>query len=165
MHTFWKASLIVWGIALSLALLLTLVFGTGARQTVYSMPLDTVHQQPIAEDDDADETDGADEELDLSGTRYRCVVCHSNYTHEVVMPHPLNPSCRDCHSGSPSTIGCPSCHSMHMVDYPHTTYPTCDECHAGEDVETAQVDTTAVEFAAYLFRHPDFFLWNDSALE
>jgi hypothetical protein len=104
------------------------------------------------------------DEADWTGTRYRCVVCHTAYGHNVVMPHPLNPDCSTCHSGTGVHVGCPSCHSMHTVDYPHTTYPSCSECHAGEEVETAQVKETAIGFAAYLFRHHDFFLWDGSAL-
>jgi hypothetical protein len=103
---------------------------------------------------------------DWDGSRYRCVVCHTQHDHEVVMPHPLRPGCDTCHQGAPTKLGCPSCHGMHTVEYPHETYPTCSECHTPEEnVEQAAVQTTSTSYLGYLFNRRDFFLSDDSALE
>lgn len=61
-----------------------------------------------------------------------CINCHSQHVPEVVaMPHPVNPPCNTCHSGSPNRIGCPSCHSMHRIEAAHPVDPNlaCNSCH------------------------------------
>lgn len=60
-----------------------------------------------------------------------CVSCHNQHPQQVRMPHPLNPTCNECHRGSPNRIGCPSCHSMHAIDNKHEAIPdlACATCH------------------------------------
>lgn len=60
-----------------------------------------------------------------------CVSCHNQHPQQVRMPHPLNPTCNECHRGSPNRIGCPTCHSMHAVDNKHEPVPdlACATCH------------------------------------
>ncbi|WP_161569156.1 c-type cytochrome [Candidatus Oscillochloris fontis] len=60
-----------------------------------------------------------------------CVTCHNQHPLQVLMPHPLNPTCNQCHRGSPNQIGCPSCHSMHGIDNKHEATPDlpCASCH------------------------------------
>lgn len=60
-----------------------------------------------------------------------CVSCHNQHPQQVRMPHPLNPTCNECHRGSPNRIGCPTCHSMHAVDNKHEAIPdlACATCH------------------------------------
>lgn len=103
---------------------------------------------------------------DWSNSRYRCVVCHTNHTHAILMTHPLVQDCGGCHSGPATLVGCPTCHSMHVVDDNHETYPTCVECHEQElaDLEPAAVQATATGFLAYMFNQREFFLTDDSAL-
>ncbi|NTU81504.1 MAG: c-type cytochrome [Chloroflexales bacterium] len=62
-----------------------------------------------------------------------CVTCHDIHPLQVKMPHPLNPTCNECHRGAPSRIGCPTCHSMHSVEYhePDPALP-CTTCHASD---------------------------------
>jgi hypothetical protein len=82
------------------------------------------------------------------------------------MPHPLRPECDTCHSGTPTSVGCPSCHSIHDIDYPHESYPTCGECHQeSEGVAPAQVETSATGYLFYLFNRRDVFLSDDSAID
>lgn len=60
-----------------------------------------------------------------------CVSCHNQHPQQVRMPHPLNPTCNECHRGSPNRIGCPTCHSMHAIDNKHEAIPdlACATCH------------------------------------
>ncbi len=60
-----------------------------------------------------------------------CVSCHNQHPQQVRMPHPLNPTCNECHRGSPNRIGCPTCHSMHAIDNKHEPIPdlACATCH------------------------------------
>ncbi len=88
-----------------------------------------------------------------TGSRARCVICHSHSGHQVTMPHVIGPTCGTCHSGSSSRVGCPSCHSIHTVDVPHITYPTCATCHS-EPVAAAPLSDTATGYMAYLFGQP-----------
>lgn len=66
-----------------------------------------------------------------------CIVCHDLHAETVVsMPHPENPSCNACHSGSPRKMGCPSCHSTHLIRAPHENDPNlaCVTCHSGQQL-------------------------------
>lgn len=110
------------------------------------------------------DTSSGQSSQDWSGSRYRCVICHSEHAHNITMKHPLRPNCRTCHSGSPSRVGCPTCHSMHTVEY-HTSYPTCATCHAQDSVAPGQVQATTVGFVAYLFSKSEFFLVDDQTGE
>ncbi len=60
-----------------------------------------------------------------------CVSCHNQHPLQVRMPHPLNPTCNECHRGSPNRIGCPTCHSTHGIDNRHEPLPdlACASCH------------------------------------
>ncbi|NJN19244.1 MAG: cytochrome c [Oscillochloris sp.] len=60
-----------------------------------------------------------------------CITCHNVHPNQVFMPHPVNPMCSTCHSGSPNRIGCPSCHSMHNIyqDHPEDANLACESCH------------------------------------
>lgn len=60
-----------------------------------------------------------------------CVSCHDQHPLQVQMSHPLNPSCNECHRGSPNRIGCPTCHSTHGIDNKHEPLPdlACATCH------------------------------------
>lgn len=96
---------------------------------------------------------------DWSGSRARCVICHSHSGHMVTMPHVTGPNCSTCHSGSPSRVGCPSCHSIHSVDTPHETYPTCASCHdASENIAEPVLSDTTAGYVAYLFGQPEGIL-------
>jgi hypothetical protein len=106
----------------------------------------------------------SDDEENWQGSRYRCVICHTRHQHNVTMAHPLNPNCLTCHSGSPTAVGCPSCHSVHAVEYPHEVYTNCDECHAGETIAYADVHDTTVGYLAFVFSRSDYFLFDYSGL-
>lgn len=93
---------------------------------------------------------------DTPGSLFNCVNCHT--THDVMMPHEINPRCNTCHSGSPVRSRCPSCHSVHGVDIPHETYARCDECHAGGLPGFIDVPSNVVRYTGFLFHQSDFFL-------
>lgn len=63
-----------------------------------------------------------------------CMTCHDQHPPGVVkMPHVRFPQCSACHSGSPSRVGCPTCHSMHRIQAPHggeNPNLPCNHCHA-----------------------------------
>ncbi|MGQ9548585.1 MAG: c-type cytochrome [Roseiflexus sp.] len=62
-----------------------------------------------------------------------CMTCHNQHEPSIVrMPHVRFPRCSACHSGSPSRIGCPTCHSMHRIQAPHggeNPNLPCSHCH------------------------------------
>ncbi len=132
-----------------LALTLAISSSVAANRYIASDQSSTTTTHPHAQ---------TDTEQDWNGSRSRCVICHVAHNHDVMMAHPVAPTCRSCHSGSPNRVGCPTCHSMHDVDYPHETYPTCDECHTPqENVTSADVQETAVGYLAYMFSDSGFF--------
>lgn len=92
------------------------------------------------------------------GSRARCVSCHTNDYHAILMPHPPDAHCASCHSGSPTRVGCPSCHSVHTIDNIHTLYPTCESCHAEGSVVDTPLDDVATRYMAYLCNKPDLML-------
>ena len=63
-----------------------------------------------------------------------CMTCHDQHAQSIVrMPHVRFPRCSACHSGSPSRVGCPTCHSMHRIQAPHggeNPNLPCSHCHA-----------------------------------
>jgi hypothetical protein len=63
-----------------------------------------------------------------------CMTCHDQHAQSIVrMPHVHFPRCSACHSGSPSRVGCPTCHSMHRIQAPHggeNPNLPCSHCHA-----------------------------------
>lgn len=62
-----------------------------------------------------------------------CMTCHNQHASSVVfMPHTEFPQCVSCHSGSPLRVGCPNCHSTHLVEAPHggeNPNLPCNACH------------------------------------
>jgi mono/diheme cytochrome c family protein len=78
---------------------------------------------------------GKDDLLPAELTVYTgCMTCHDQHAQSVVkMPHVRFPQCSACHSGSPSRVGCPTCHSMHRIQAPHggeNPNLPCSHCHA-----------------------------------
>ncbi|NJO07585.1 MAG: hypothetical protein HC876_19860 [Chloroflexaceae bacterium] len=136
----WIGSLLVWGLALASVSLSAVEMAAGP-------PRAEVHQE---------------QQLDWSGSRARCVVCHSTHAHNVVLPHPLGPNCSTCHRGTLSRIGCPSCHSIHGVDTPHTTYPTCLTCHEAGPLFSSRLIDTSKGYMSYLFDKADLLYIEDT---
>lgn len=62
-----------------------------------------------------------------------CMTCHNQHASSVVfMPHTEFPQCVSCHSGSPLRVGCPNCHSTHLIEAPHggeNPNLPCNACH------------------------------------
>jgi hypothetical protein len=167
MRSIWKPSLVVWAAALLLAMGASALIGA-LRPAPSASPdmhdMSAIHGS-LAHAQSSDQN--------WIGSRYRCVECHTRHNHEVVMPHPVIPTCNECHNGSPTRIGCPSCHSMHNVEYPHEVYPTsCGECHDSdapyplpeEEMARGDVQHTSMGYLAYIFSREDMALNDNSAL-
>jgi hypothetical protein len=163
----WKPSLVVWAAVLLLVVALSMLAGV---LRPLPTPLHHVHDMSTLHGSLA-HAQSSDE--NWHGSRYRCVECHTRHNHEVVMPHPVIPTCTECHSGSPTRIGCPSCHSMHDVEYSHEVYPaSCEECHSPNapyplpeaEMARGDVQNTSMGYLAYIFSRPEPFLIDNSAL-
>ncbi len=95
-------------------------------------PTPTQPPPPAATNPPASETDGS---LPPELAIYTgCMTCHDQHAPSVVkMPHVRFPQCSACHSGSPSRVGCPTCHSMHRIQAPHggeNPNLPCSHCHS-----------------------------------
>lgn len=95
-------------------------------------PTPTQPPPPATTNPPASETDGS---LPPELAIYTgCMTCHDQHAQSVVkMPHVRFPQCSACHSGSPSRVGCPTCHSMHRIQAPHggeNPNLPCSHCHA-----------------------------------
>jgi hypothetical protein len=144
-----KPSCVVWvGV-------LVLVLAIDGGLLVFSPRVEVVHSTNVH---------AQSEETNWTGSRFRCVNCHTHHQHEIGMSHPLNPTCITCHSGSPTAVGCPTCHSVHTIDYNHEVYTTCDECHSGEEVALATVHSNTTGYLAFVFSRSDMFLYDLSGL-
>ncbi|NWF81855.1 MAG: c-type cytochrome [Chloroflexi bacterium] len=93
-------------------------------------PPPTATPTPVAAVPTPEPLPSAPDDPDL-GRYAGCVSCHNQHPLQVRMPHPLNPTCNECHRGSPNRIGCPTCHSTHGIDNRHEPLPdlACASCH------------------------------------